>query len=77
MSNKIEWVAKNVKRGDLTRCALAYKYDPEYLGDIAKGRRNNTEMLENLIGFIKEMRQIERVDTVANELLNEVETSEA
>ena len=71
--NKIEWIAKNSRHGDLTRCAIAYKYDKDYLREVSKGRRNNTGMLDTLVDFIKEMRQIEKVALVDNHLLIEDE----
>lgn len=70
---KIEWVALNMKHGDLTRCASAYKYDVGYLREVSKGRRNNAEMLDTFIEFIKEMRALERVATVNDELLIEAD----
>lgn len=73
--NKIEWVAQNSKHGDLTRCASAYKYDIGYLREVSKGRRNNIDMLDTLIGFIKEMRAIDKTPTVNDELLGEAKTS--
>jgi hypothetical protein len=69
--NKIEWIAKNSRHGDLTRCASTYKYDTDYLREVSKGRRNNTGMLDNLIEFIKTMRSIEKVVLVDNHLLIE------
>ena len=68
---KFEWIALNIKHGDLTRCALAHKYDKGYLREVSKGRSNNPNMLDKLISFIKEMRAIEQISTVNDEFLLE------
>lgn len=71
--NKIEWIAKNSRHGDITRCASTYKYDKDYLREVSKGRRNNADMVDNLVEFIKTMRKVEQVELVDNHLLDEVE----
>lgn len=60
MQKQIEYITKNAKHGDLKSCADAYKYDYGYVRQVATGHRQNPDMLQNIVDYIKALRAAEQ-----------------
>lgn len=64
MKEKLQWIKLNKRGGDLKRCASANKYNLEYLYQVTVGDRNNEEMLDSVILFIRSVAAIDKREVI-------------